>query len=126
MSHKSLAYPDLFPSQSVMSTHSDDLDKKLDTIEIEHAPTAVTSSSNAPKDAALEILGEENTPLHISPEEDGKVLRKIDLWLMPVLMIVYFLQQLDKCVIPSRLSFLIKSTGFRQVIFILYLCVRDC
>ncbi|PSS32120.1 hypothetical protein PHLCEN_2v2116 [Hermanssonia centrifuga] len=48
------------------------------------------------KDAALEILGDGATPIQVSPEEDRKVLRKIDLWLMPVIVVVYFLQQLDK------------------------------
>ncbi len=56
------------------------------------------------KDAALEILGDGATPIQVNPEEDRKVLRKIDLWLMPVIVVVYFLQQLDKYVCTLSLS----------------------
>lgn len=79
---------------------TEDIDNKFEVVE-EVEDTSVTpgaTSSNTPKDAALEILGDQAVPLHISPEDDRKVLRKIDLWLMPVLMTVYFIQQLDKYV----------------------------
>jgi hypothetical protein len=49
-------------------------------------------------DAALAILDETTRQRQITPEEDRQVLRKIDLWLMPVILMVYFLQQLDKYV----------------------------
>lgn len=83
------------PTQS-----SDDLDKKVD---IEHAesvhPNTTTpgaGSSNVKRDAALEILGDSAKPMHVTAEDDRLVLRKIDLWLMPIICMVYFLQQLDK------------------------------
>lgn len=47
-------------------------------------------------DAALEILGSSAAPVDITPEQDAAVLRKVDLWVMPVILLVYFLQQLDK------------------------------
>lgn len=47
-------------------------------------------------DAALAILNERTTSRQITPSDDAKVLRKIDLWVMPVVLLVYFLQQLDK------------------------------
>lgn len=47
-------------------------------------------------DAALAILDENTQQRQITPEEDRRVLRKIDLWLLPVILMVYFLQQLDK------------------------------
>lgn len=78
----------------------DDVEKKVDVQHAEHvAPELQASgsgSSTSKKDAALEILGPEATPIHISPEQDRAVLRKIDLWLMPIICMVYFLQQLDK------------------------------
>ncbi|KAG6831914.1 hypothetical protein H0H87_003412 [Tephrocybe sp. NHM501043] len=46
-------------------------------------------------DAALVIL-QESSGEPISAEDDGRVLRKIDLWIMPVVLLVYFTQQLDK------------------------------
>ncbi|KAJ7287840.1 major facilitator superfamily domain-containing protein [Mycena rebaudengoi] len=46
-------------------------------------------------DAALEILGD-GPRREFTEAEDAAVLRKIDLWIMPVVLMVYFLQQLDK------------------------------
>ena len=48
------------------------------------------------KDEAYDVLGDATVPTEISADEDRAVLRKIDLWLMPVIVMVYFLQQLDK------------------------------
>ncbi|KAG6916243.1 hypothetical protein DXG01_007740 [Tephrocybe rancida] len=53
-------------------------------------------------DAALAILGE-YTGEPISPEDDKRVLRKIDLWVMPVVLLVYFTQQLDKLPVAKYL-----------------------
>lgn len=50
------------------------------------------------KDEAYAVLGDATSPTEISLDEDRLVLRKIDLWLMPIIVMVYFLQQLDKYV----------------------------
>ncbi|KAJ6499053.1 MFS general substrate transporter [Mycena sanguinolenta] len=47
-------------------------------------------------DAALEFLGEGAPPREITEEESAAVLGKIDRWILPVILMVYFLQQLDK------------------------------
>ena len=49
-------------------------------------------------DAAAAILGEGGlkAPRDVTPEENDRVLRKIDLWLLPMMCMVYFMQQLDK------------------------------
>ncbi|KAF7376363.1 MFS general substrate transporter [Mycena sanguinolenta] len=47
-------------------------------------------------DAALEFLGEGAPPREITEEESAAVLSKIDRWILPVILMVYFLQQLDK------------------------------
>ncbi len=47
-------------------------------------------------DVALTILGDKTVRREITPEENKRILRKIDWWLMPVILLVYFLQQLDK------------------------------
>ncbi|KAG6901299.1 hypothetical protein C0995_013947 [Termitomyces sp. Mi166 len=52
-------------------------------------------------DAALAILEESVKRDPVSEEEDRKVLRKIDLWVMPVVLLVYFTQQLDNFVLPD-------------------------
>ncbi|CAE6444321.1 unnamed protein product [Rhizoctonia solani] len=80
-------------------------DSKQEVVEIEHGPPTHdqvpgASGSNKPTgghgDAALAILGTSDTPVEISPEQDAAVLRKVDRWLVPVMLMVYFLQQLDK------------------------------
>ncbi|KAJ7497483.1 MFS general substrate transporter [Mycena latifolia] len=47
-------------------------------------------------DAALAILGDGSVRHEITEEENAAVLRKIDRWVLPVVLMVYFLQQLDK------------------------------
>lgn len=55
-----------------------------------------TRPAQAGRDTALEIIGEDAAPFDVTPEQNAIVLRKIDLWIMPVITLVYFLQQLDK------------------------------
>ncbi|KAJ7709792.1 MFS transporter [Mycena rosella] len=48
-------------------------------------------------DAAQEILGENaHAPVIVSTEDNARILHKTDLWLLPVMLGIYFLQQLDK------------------------------
>ncbi|KAF7376545.1 hypothetical protein MSAN_00070600 [Mycena sanguinolenta] len=48
-------------------------------------------------DAAQAILGDHtHAPVIVSAEDNARVLRKTDLWLLPVMLGIYFLQQLDK------------------------------
>ncbi|KAK0219377.1 major facilitator superfamily domain-containing protein [Armillaria nabsnona] len=47
-------------------------------------------------DVALAILGDKTVRREMTPKENKRILRKIDWWLMPVILLVYFLQQLDK------------------------------
>jgi hypothetical protein len=56
-------------------------------------------------DAALDVLGDGAEHHEVTPEQDRRVLRKIDLWVMPVVLLVYFLQQLDKYVFFFFASF---------------------
>ncbi|KAK7680293.1 hypothetical protein QCA50_016533 [Cerrena zonata] len=95
--------PSYYSMTSTSVANSLDLDKKVDIEHAEHSTTLegaqvhVNSSKKAKgKDEALEILGDSSNPIHITPEQDRAILRKIDLWLMPVICMVYFLQQLDK------------------------------
>ncbi|KAG8789541.1 hypothetical protein FRC12_013390 [Ceratobasidium sp. 428] len=73
--------------------------KHEDVEEIEHATPAQGAPQNhamAHGDAALAILGTSETSVDITPEQDAAVLRKVDKRLIPVMLMVYFLQQLDK------------------------------
>lgn len=47
-------------------------------------------------DRAAEVLAEVTERVVVTPEEDRRILRVIDLGVLPVMLLVYFLQQLDK------------------------------
>ncbi|KAF9006033.1 major facilitator superfamily domain-containing protein [Cyathus striatus] len=47
-------------------------------------------------DEALAVIGDSANERRITDTESKEVLRKIDIWVMPVVLLVYFLQQLDK------------------------------
>ncbi|KAB8070925.1 major facilitator superfamily domain-containing protein [Aspergillus leporis] len=48
------------------------------------------------QDNALELIADAGYPTVLTPENNARVLRKIDLRLLPILLGIYFLQQLDK------------------------------
>ncbi|KAK7047851.1 hypothetical protein VNI00_006179 [Paramarasmius palmivorus] len=79
----------------------------------EAVPSVGPAASYAKKgDAALAIIGESRERRDITEEEDRRVLRKIDLWLMPVILLVYFLQQLDKSSLSYTSVFgIVETTG---------------
>lgn len=101
-----------------------DEEKKAD---IEYAetvpnlPTPDSSSGSSGKDAALEILGADAPPIQVTLEQDQAVLRKIDLWLMPIIVMVYFLQQLDKYVFILEYRSAILIAG--QIFAVVCLCI---
>ncbi|KAH7102698.1 MFS general substrate transporter [Auriculariales sp. MPI-PUGE-AT-0066] len=71
-----------------------------------------TSSKNVHGDAALEILGDGATRHEFSESEDRTVLRKIDWRIMPVVCMVYLLQQLDKSSVSYASVFgFVEDTG---------------
>ncbi|KAI0700213.1 major facilitator superfamily domain-containing protein [Cytidiella melzeri] len=80
------------------------LDKQLEVqhdevaagLETQGQTPGAGSSGSSSKDAALTILGDSAQNVIVTAEQDRAVLRKIDLWLMPVIFTIYFLQQLDK------------------------------
>ncbi|KAL1598614.1 hypothetical protein SLS60_007754 [Paraconiothyrium brasiliense] len=63
----------------------------VNTHEEYHKPEPVTKG----KDKAAELLAS-NERIIVTAEENKRVLRKIDLVLLPILLSVYFLQSLDK------------------------------
>jgi sugar phosphate permease len=48
------------------------------------------------KDRAAELLQNANQTVVVTPEDNARILRKIDLTILPIMLAVYFLQQLDK------------------------------
>jgi MFS family permease len=69
------------------------------------------------RDAAAELLlssqaGPNGAPIIVTPEDDRRVLRRIDLVILPLMLVVYFLQGLDKATLAYASVFgLIKDTG---------------
>ncbi|KAJ7267607.1 MFS transporter [Mycena haematopus] len=70
-----------------------------------HFEKTMSNSTDDPKpefgqswgDAAQAILGDNtHVPVIVSAEDNARILRKTDLWLLPVMLGIYFLQQLDK------------------------------
>lgn len=98
-------------------------ESRLDTIASPPPDTPGPSNATA-RDAALEVLGDGTVRHQFSEEQDRRVLRKIDLWVMPVVLMVYFLQQLDKCVIyvPCASSHI---TRHAQVLRVVHFCLRS-
>ncbi|KAJ7647137.1 MFS general substrate transporter [Roridomyces roridus] len=63
-------------------------------------------------DAALAILGSSAIRREITEQENAAVLRKIDKVILPVILMVYFLQQLDKSSLSYTSIFgIVKETG---------------
>ncbi|THU99589.1 MFS general substrate transporter [Dendrothele bispora CBS 962.96] len=98
---------------SIDSTHKVVVDEQRIEDFIEKEPVAGPSTGDKQaKDAALEILGSGTEHHEITEEEDRRVLRKIDLWVMPVVLLVYFLQQLDKSSLSYTSVFgIVEATG---------------
>jgi hypothetical protein len=64
---------------------------EVETIESMNKPTQTARG----KDKAAELLAA-NDRIVVTPEDNKRVLRKIDLMILPILLSVYFLQSLDK------------------------------
>lgn len=64
-------------------------------------------------DAALHLLKETGGLRHpVDPEASKRLLRKIDLHIMPLICIVYFLQYIDKTAISyASVTGIIQDTG---------------
>jgi hypothetical protein len=86
----------------------DEKTKDLRSISLENVTTrestdevenVAPSSSNPPlagKDKAAEYLNRSGRRIEVTPEDNARILRKIDLTILPILLFVYALQSLDK------------------------------
>ncbi|CAG8223341.1 unnamed protein product [Penicillium olsonii] len=78
-------------------------DEFVESIEPEQSravsPGKNDTGSHPKGDQALQLIEEAGHSNILTPENNAKVLRKIDLRLLPILLGIYFLQQLDKSTI---------------------------
>ncbi|PMD38589.1 MFS general substrate transporter [Hyaloscypha variabilis F] len=82
------------------------MDSKVDpeaaqqaTIETVEDPTkynGLNGEHHAGKDRAADLLGNTNERVIVSEADNKRILRRIDLAILPIMLGVYFLQQLDK------------------------------
>lgn len=59
-------------------------------------PPSPTQANGTGRDKAAQFLKQAANPVTVTPEANARVLRKIDLRLLPILLVVYCLQSLDK------------------------------
>src|SRR5277367_4858448 len=77
-------------------THSPHAYKRLETMEL--SPHSDLSSSKADVEAieAAKLLDSVPARIILTAADNRRILRKIDLVILPILLTVYFLQALDK------------------------------
>lgn len=66
------------------------------TIETVENPSKFNGVHVGGKDRAAELLGNSNERIIVAEVDNKRILRKINLTLLPIMLGVYFLQQLDK------------------------------
>ena len=65
----------------------------------------------AGKDRAAELLGNTTERVVVSEADNKRILRKIDFTLLPIMLGVYFLQQLDKSTLSYASVFGLITVG---------------
>lgn len=74
----------------------DGLSPAVETIDDTSPKHTEFSKDLTGKDKAAELLLHANETVIVTAEENARILRKIDLTILPILLAVYFLQGLDK------------------------------
>jgi hypothetical protein len=72
------------------------MDSKEMTNDLHHEEVEVVSTNLPGKDRAAQLLQQVGHPIHVTQADNARVLRKIDLTILPILLTVYCLQYLDK------------------------------
>ncbi|KAK4901190.1 hypothetical protein LTR27_001747 [Elasticomyces elasticus] len=96
------------------STDHKPADVNMETIEAVsgHEP------HNSGRDKAAQLLKEAGHSVVVSPEDNKRILRKIDLAIMPIILVVYALQSLDKTALSYASVFgLIDDTNLKGLEF---------
>lgn len=72
-------------------------EEMVESIEIETGnPRRQAHVESPDKDTAVEVLKDAGHSIVLTPENNNRVLRKIDLRILPIILGIYFLQSLDK------------------------------
>jgi hypothetical protein len=88
------------------------MDSKEITNDLHHEEVEAVSTNLAGKDRAAQLLQQVGHPIHVTQADNARVLRKIDLTILPILLTVYCLQYLDKATLSYASVFgLIKDAN---------------
>jgi MFS family permease len=74
----------------------EDVTTRDSTDEIENVAPSSSNPPLAGKDKAAQYLNQNGRRIKVTPEDNARILRKIDLTILPILLVVYCLQSLDK------------------------------
>lgn len=93
-------------------THpKDQQEEMVETVELENRGQP-HNGGPAKKDKAAELLEGAGASVVLTPKNNSRVLRKIDLRILPIVLGIYFLQALDKSTLAYASVFgLIEETG---------------
>jgi hypothetical protein len=97
----------MYPEQDDPKMHQEDLVEA-----VEAHPQVTHNEDLSAKDKAVELLENSDCSVVLTPENNARVLRKIDLRILPIILGIYFLQSLDKTTLAYASVFgLIDNTG---------------
>jgi hypothetical protein len=74
----------------------EDVTTRDSTDEVENVAPSSSNPPLAGKDKAAQFLRKTGRRIEVTPEDNARILRKIDLTILPILLVVYCLQSLDK------------------------------
>jgi hypothetical protein len=74
----------------------EDVTTRDSTDEVENVAPSSSNPPLAGKDKAAQFLRQTGRRIEVTPEDNARILRKIDLTILPILLVVYCLQSLDK------------------------------
>ena len=72
------------------------MDSKETNTGTQHEEIEAVSANLAGKDKAAQLLNQVDHPIQVTQADNARILRKIDLTILPILLFVYCLQYLDK------------------------------
>ncbi|KAK3109655.1 hypothetical protein LTR53_016851, partial [Teratosphaeriaceae sp. CCFEE 6253] len=99
-----------------MASYTDQKPADLNTETIE--AVAATELYGGGKDKAAQLLKEAGHSVIVTPEENKRILRKIDLAILPIILVIYCLQSLDKTALSYASVFgLITDTNLHGLEF---------
>ena len=80
-------------------------DSEIYTLEAAPPETAADASKQVGKDRAADFLNAVGGPVVVTAEDNKRILRKVDLVILPVIIGIYILQFLDKATLASASVF---------------------